>query len=91
MDKPKFQSLTPAAGHYQTPLMTDVMVAGLKEYPDHIVIQFRAKSESPDQTHELTIAVPIPKFQATGLLRSLKMLQEKGLIPFVPEPTETKN
>jgi hypothetical protein len=86
-------NLCPEAGDYQTPLMQHVRLANHKDDPNVLMIEFLAISESPDHSsHQLSIAVPIPKLQATGLLRSLKILQERGLlIPFVPEATPTKN
>jgi hypothetical protein len=85
-------NLCPDEGAYQTPLMTTVKLAGMAQYPDAVILEFLATSESPGTpTRQLSIAVPLPKIQASGLLRSLKMLQERGLIPFVPEANPTQN
>jgi hypothetical protein len=83
-------NLCPDAGEYQTPLMHTVTVASAPQVENLLILEFRATLES-DLNKKLSIAVPISKIEAAGLLRSLKILQERGLIPFVPEANPTKN
>lgn len=77
-------------GDYVTVPATQIRLRGFRDDPTVVMIEFHANL-SADPNYPLSIAVPIPKLEAAGLLRSLKILQEKGLIPFVPEAIPTKN
>jgi hypothetical protein len=57
--------------------MKHIRLANHQGDPNVLMIEFLAISESPDHSsHQLSIAVPIPKLQASGLLRSLSEIHE---------------
>lgn len=79
-----------APGSYKTPLMQHSRITG-SEDPNVIQLEFLTGTVHQGQSVQLTIVVPISTLDATGLLRGLRMLQERGLLPSVPEaPTTTE-
>ena len=71
------------------PAMRHVRVSGGTD-PNVIHLEFETSAQGhgpqyPGQSARATIVVPITAVDAAGLLRSLTMLKERGLIPHVPE------
>ena len=78
--------LNPEPGEYLLPMMRLARVMG-SDRPDVIQLVFETDAADQGQTKTLTISAPISTLDAAGLLRSLRMLQARGLVPIVSEPT----
>lgn len=84
------KQLMPEPGDYETPLMTEVTVLSLAQDNGALRLEFRT-SEERNPAIRMTIQVPIPALEASGILRSLKMLQDAGRIPYVPESNSSQH
>jgi hypothetical protein len=76
--------LMPAAGRYAMPLMQQTRVSGTED-PGIIRLHFEAGAPGAPADQTLQLSIPISTLDAAGLLRSLRMLQQKGILPFVTE------
>lgn len=79
--------LMPEPGVYAMPVM-DVLRVTSTDDPGFIQIVFGATAQRAGQTEAMTIRVPVRTIQAAGLLRSLRMLEARGLIPAIVEPDQ---
>jgi hypothetical protein len=71
------------------PAMRHTRVSGVDD-PNVLLLEFETTKEGhgpsfPGQPMQATICVPVTVVDAAGLLRSLLMLKQKGLIPHIPE------
>ena len=79
----------PPVTHLILPAMRHTRVSGTAD-PNVLLLEFETTSPGhgplfPGQSLQATICVPVTAFDAAGLLRSLLILKQQGLIPHVPE------
>ena len=77
--------LLPPPGSYKLPKMQFIQFTSSDE-PDYVQMIFRTERENAGQTEQLTIAVPLQVLDAAGMLRSLRILQDQGIVPIVVAP-----
>jgi hypothetical protein len=80
-----FAPLMPPPGAHRLPLM-DLLRLSATEDPAVIQLVFQVERANGMEQERLMVSVPLKGHDAAGLLRSLRMLQERGLIPLAAEP-----
>jgi hypothetical protein len=73
------------------PSMQHTRISGTND-PGVLLLEFETLQQGhapqfPGQSARATICVPVKAVDCAGLLRSLLMLRERGLIPLVSEPS----
>lgn len=82
-----YEPLLPPPGNYRLPTMQLLRCAST-DSAEFIQLIFQTdRRGSEGQPELLTISVPLHVLDAAGLLRSLRILQEKGIVPHVAEPS----
>jgi hypothetical protein len=71
------------------PAMKPLRISGSSD-PKVLLLEFETTTQGhgplfPGQIGRATISVPVTTIDTAGLLRSLLILRERGVIPFVPE------
>ncbi len=81
--------LNPPPGAWTLPVMRYEAVDGTED-PHFVRLMFAAGGQRPDGQPELSMGVVISTHDATAILRSLQILQGKGLLPVVPQVPTSK-